>query len=959
MKKRFLSGALAGLLMLLQLSVAATTGAQPKETSEPDREVLTDITIDEHTFEDEIFRNWILDESHLNGIGADGILTQEERSQVKELNVSGLGISSLDGIEVFEALENLDCSYNNLQTLDVSQNVQLKTLNCANNELSALSLENLTKLESLNCKFNELQTLDVSQKEHLRALNAEFNHMEQINLTGDINLEWLSVSYNLLTTLDVSTNTGIKILYAFDNRLTSLDVQTLSNLEYLNVGTNQLKELDLSQNNQFATGSSGFNASNNLLEKIILPTQAGLQIDPSAYAEQDPITGFDRVEWYLDEQLSNKVTETLEAQGQTLYAKRLANDYFIYFSANGGNGTMDVQKAVFNEELSLSSVTFTRTGYQFTGWNTLPKGNGDAYTDQERVQNLSGKYQGGKITLYAQWQPITYTVSFNNGAAEAQGQMDNQSATYNEDLTLTQCAFTLSDKEFAGWADAPDGPVRYANGANVKNLASEQGTTAVLYAVWRTPVEELQKPYLTALEEAFNGYQSTDYTTEDWDTLSGAYQAAETKISEESLEDQMLAHQNEGIAAMKAVLTKAQRVEEIVNGWKNAHNDVLQQLNTAAVQESNATQADTAAQSALDEMTVDNLKQYSTLTKPEDLAAVGSDALNEVQEYTEDLTAYMTVAQWIVNAQADLTRPMQEVTSETVSQYQMLTTQLGELTEKQTAQMDNGVKTRLEERLALAIQKQSAVGELQSIYYAIDQKDYSESSQAALKQALQDGMKALESSETKEQVTQNLQTSSEALRNISPDEEPEEPQEPEDPKELPFTDVSSDAWYYDAVSFAYQNALFAGMSEDSFGADVAMTRAMFITVLHRHAGKPEVQSDESFVDVEPDEWYTDAVAWAKQNGITAGMDETHFAPHENITREQMAVMLYRYEKAPEANTDLSAFRDAHTISDFALDAMKWAVGNQVINGVEKDLLQPGDVATRAQVAQMMMNYLKK
>ena len=70
-------------------------------------------------------------------------------------------------------------------------------------------------------------------------------------------------------------------------------------------------------------------------------------------------------------------------------------------------------------------------------------------------------------------------------------------------------------------------------------------------------------------------------------------------------------------------------------------------------------------------------------------------------------------------------------------------------------------------------------------------------------------------------------------------------------------------------------------------------------------------------------------------------------------------MLYRYEKTPEVHTDLSAFRDADTISAFAVDAMKWAVGNQVINGVEKDLLQPADVATRAQVAQMMMNYLKK
>ena len=181
--------------------------------------------------------------------------------------------------------------------------------------------------------------------------------------------------------------------------------------------------------------------------------------------------------------------------------------------------------------------------------------------------------------------------------------------------------------------------------------------------------------------------------------------------------------------------------------------------------------------------------------------------------------------------------------------------------------------------------------------------------------------------------------------------------------ELPFTDVTKDAWYYDAVVQTYQNKLFVGTSDTTFEPNTTMSRAMFVQVLYNEAGNPEVEGDMPFTDVKEDRWYYNAVLWAYQNGITAGVSSTTFAPHEDVSRQQAAMLLQQYTKLDggdvSARADLSKFSDASDVSAWATDAMEWAVASGIIVGMDNHTLQPGGNATRAQVAQIFVNYSGK
>ena len=118
----------------------------------------------------------------------------------------------------------------------------------------------------------------------------------------------------------------------------------------------------------------------------------------------------------------------------------------------------------------------------------------------------------------------------------------------------------------------------YTQGASVKNLASSQGDTAVLYAVWKTPAEELQKPYLAELEEIFNSYSSSNYTAEDWDLISNVYYVTEMLVRDEIDPDNMSFYCESAAEEMAVVMTKTERIEEIVEKWNIKHNDVIQNI---------------------------------------------------------------------------------------------------------------------------------------------------------------------------------------------------------------------------------------------------------------------------------------------------------------------------------------------------------------------------------------------
>ena len=177
-----------------------------------------------------------------------------------------------------------------------------------------------------------------------------------------------------------------------------------------------------------------------------------------------------------------------------------------------------------------------------------------------------------------------------------------------------------------------------------------------------------------------------------------------------------------------------------------------------------------------------------------------------------------------------------------------------------------------------------------------------------------------------------------------------------------FLDVASNAWYHDAVYAAVELGLFNGVTANTFNPDGSMTRAMLVTVLWRLSGSPAAGSSD-FADVAKGSWYAEAVAWASREGIVNGISADEFAPDNNITREQMAAMLYRYAKYMGLSTsykaDLSAYADADSISDYAKDAMAWAVGAGLINGVTATTLNPAGSATRAQVATILVRFVEK
>lgn len=183
-----------------------------------------------------------------------------------------------------------------------------------------------------------------------------------------------------------------------------------------------------------------------------------------------------------------------------------------------------------------------------------------------------------------------------------------------------------------------------------------------------------------------------------------------------------------------------------------------------------------------------------------------------------------------------------------------------------------------------------------------------------------------------------------------------------EPSSMPFTDVPENAWYYDAVKYIYENNMMQGISNTEFAPNLSMNRAMIVTVLHRLENTPETTITNQFSDVESNQWYTEAVQWAFENDIVNGYSSDKFAPMDNVTREQLAVILYNYTNYKGGNTDivgdLTAFQDADDISNWSKNAISWAIGSGLLSGKGNGILDPKGTATRAEVAQILMNFTK-
>lgn len=174
--------------------------------------------------------------------------------------------------------------------------------------------------------------------------------------------------------------------------------------------------------------------------------------------------------------------------------------------------------------------------------------------------------------------------------------------------------------------------------------------------------------------------------------------------------------------------------------------------------------------------------------------------------------------------------------------------------------------------------------------------------------------------------------------------------------ENPYADVSANQWFYAAVQYVSENNLMNGVAENAFGPDIHTTRGMLVTILHRMEGEPQA-GEHSFTDVAEDKYYADAVAWAAENDIVNGYSDTVFAPEKAMSREEMAVVLYRYAQYKgwdvSAQGDLSRYADSESVSAWSTEAMTWAVGAKVMDGMDGRLAPQGD-ALRSQTATVLM-----
>lgn len=175
----------------------------------------------------------------------------------------------------------------------------------------------------------------------------------------------------------------------------------------------------------------------------------------------------------------------------------------------------------------------------------------------------------------------------------------------------------------------------------------------------------------------------------------------------------------------------------------------------------------------------------------------------------------------------------------------------------------------------------------------------------------------------------------------------------------PFTDVKSTDWFYDAVNYVYSEGIMDGTSVYMFSPNNATSRGMLVTILWRLAGQPVV-TGTSFSDVSSSAYYYYAVLWASKYGIVDGLGNNMFGPDQAITREQFAVILYRYAQhcgySTSANSTLVGYADSNKISSYALTAMRWACGAGLFEGDERANLNPQGQTTRAAAAKLLMTF---
>ena len=448
-------------------------------------------------------------------------------------------------------------------------------------------------------------------------------------------------------------------------------------------------------------------------------------------------------------------------------------------------------------------------------------------------------------------------------------------------------------------------------GAEAARKAAEENNAAAAAEAAKAVSEALK-----AAEEAGRSAQSATQAAQS------AAQAAESMRKAQEAQTAAEAAQ----AAAEAAQAKAEEAQ------KKAEEAAASSAEDKAAAEKAAEEAKAAKQAAED-----------AKTAAEDAKAAAELALEAAKKSEVEAAASAAEAAEYARQMAETYQKVVEIKAELIN-YLAEAQAAAEKAEAERKAAEEARKAA--EEAALAASKYTATFELAQLLHESEtltghaREDYAK--------VIEDAKAAIEAAKTPEEVDEILAAAREALKTAGC-------------PSTNFTDVEENGWYHTGVDFMVRNGFMNGVADDAFDVDGNLTRAQLVTILYRIAGEPESTATNPFADVADGQWYTNAVIWAAENGIVKGVNTTTFAPNDQITREQIATILFRYAKAEKVEGKLAGFPDAEKVSDYAADAMAWAVEQGLINGISesdgKTYLAPQETATRAQIAVILMRYL--
>lgn len=621
-------------------------------------------------------------------------------------------------------------------------------------------------------------------------------------------------------------------------------------------------------------------------------------------------------------------TATQIETSETFYAKWTANSYTVTFKANGGTKPDVVQSFSYDEVAkALENNTFTRTNYTFSGWNTAENGTGTSYINGQSVRNLLTE-NGTNLVLYAQWAE----AKRHNLNGEVKDDNSPAVAVTGATVTLKQGATLIATTQTDG--------------------AGKYSFTNLLPGTYNLVVTKADKT-TTVISIIAKGDSTQNYTQNVILPTAATKNSAlivekETGITEEVPKivvgglDQVAASENADIT-----MTVTQKKEDKENTTQTA-------IKEATKGQSIGMYLDVKLKKGTDSLTnsgsvLELIFPYNFTSKTD--VKVWREHGGSIDGFEElktkpassfvDKTFYSDKENGLIYVYAN------KFSTYAISYTQVSSNNGGSSHGGGSSNNYCTITATAGSGGTISTGKTVSVRVGDSAGFTITPNKGYEIADVKV-----DGKRI---GAVASYVFTNVRSNHtmEAIFQVSNGYE--NPQ-----TGVFFEDVKKNDWFYHPVMNAVNKGWFTGTSNATFSPYLQTNRGMIATVIHRMEKEPNATAASSFRDVAKGSWYYNGITWAKENEIVKGYDKEKFGPQDNITREQMAAILYRYASYKGINvtktTTLDSFTDGSQTSQYAVEAMKWAVANELICGKDNRILDPKAGATRGEVATILTRF---